>query len=183
MANAREEWLKNTLEKNFLKLNNGQMAKYEGEDDWNRRLYRFEDDKIYCLLNNEQFYTITPNYGEPDIPLSEKYQPVNIRLYDDAQSTQISLEDWESYFEPITEEESDQYFPFYDDAKKYVESKFSNKPYQHIWSIVEGDSGKMILLNGYHKVNVLDYLVCKIPWGIGEESDADVYVEVDYEGN
>jgi hypothetical protein len=188
------------FEQNLLKLNNGQFAKFSHRDDWYRMIFTFEDGKKYCLLDEVKFYSISP-MGEPDCPLKEEYQPKNIKLFDPAdKDTQdvISVDDWEDYFEPVQyeENEDDKKFSDFQEAVKYVEKHIiqkpydnwngvdetlCNKPYQHIWSIVEGDNGKLILLNGYHKCNVLDYLVCKTPWGTGEDSDADVYLEVKYE--
>lgn len=98
------------------------------------------------------------------------------------QDTVMPLEDWEDRFEPIKEYGGDKLFPLYKDARKYAEDRFDNKPYQHIWSIVDGEDGNLILLNGYHMCNVLDYIVCKIPWGLGEDNDKDIDIEVDYEG-
>lgn len=106
--------------------------------------------------------------------------------------------DWKDYFKPVTYDYDgdDMIFSTFADACEYVEKNLNNthyddwddtakqaasKPYQHIWSIVDGESGKLILLNGYHKVNVLDYLVCKTPWGTGKDSDKDVYLEIEYE--
>jgi len=169
------------LETNIIILNNGQKAKFSHSDNWYRKVYDFEDGFKAVLLDNQEFYLLS-SMGEPSYSLDVNFQPKDIEIYrfDDQV---MSVEDWENYFEPIHEDESDKIFPFYKDAWKYAEDKFSNKPYQHIWSIVDGENGHLILLNGYHKVNVLDYLVCKIPWGLGEDSDIDVYLEVNYEGN
>jgi len=172
------------LKKNNIKLNNGQYAKFSHVDDWHRLIYKFENRKRYCLLDEIRFFTITSE-GEPDCPLKDDFQPQNIQLFHRAAHDQISLEDWENYFKPIENEneDGDLRFDYYKDAFIYAEKEFVNKPYQHIWSLVDGDDGKLILLNGYHKVNTLNYLVCNIPWGTGKDSDAEVYMEVDYEGN
>ncbi len=168
------------LETNLIILNNGQKAKHSYTDYWGRKIYILGDGNKAVLLDDEEFYSITSNYGEPCCPLKKEYQPKDIEIYR-FENQVISLEDWENYFKPIEENESDKIFPFYKDAWEYAEDKFSNKPYQHIWSIVNGESGHLILLNGFHKVNVLDYLVCEIPWGLGEDSDSGVYLEVNYE--
>ena len=172
------------LKKNNIKLNNGQFAKFSYLDDWHRLIYKFENKREYCLLDEVKFFTITPD-GEPDCPLKDEFQPQDIQLFHKAEHDQISVEDWENYFKPIENgnEDNDLTFDNYKDAFEYAEQRFVNKPYQHIWSRVDGDSGKLILLNGYHKVNVLDYLVCNTPWGNGENSDAEVYMEVEYEGD
>jgi hypothetical protein len=57
----------------------------------------------------------------------------------------------------------------------------ATKLYQHIWSRVDGDNGRMILVNGNHPCNIIDTCLCMEPWGTGEESDAEIYIEVQYE--
>jgi len=179
------------LTSNNIKLKNGTYAKFSHLDDWHRKIYEFEDNKKYCLLEDEVFYTITSEYGEPDCPLKDEWQSdgVNVYRFDNCQ---ISLSNWEDYFKPIVNDNDDGEMKFltWKDAYKYTEENFSSKsrankeaskPYQHIWSVVDGDSGKLILLNGYHKVNVLDYLVCETLWGTGKEEDNNVYLEVEYQ--
>jgi len=185
------------IKNNLVKLNNGETARFSYSDNFGRKIFSFEDGSKNCLLDDEIFFSLSKNFGEPDCPLQEEYQPSDIRIFDDAIDDQTSLETWNDYFEPISyDDEDDKTFDCYEDAVKYVEKhiiskpyddwdgvdeKLYNKPHQHIWSIIDGESGKLILLNGYHKVNVLGYLVCKIPWGNGTDSDANVYLEVKYE--
>ena len=168
------------LETNIIILNNGQKAKYSYTDYWSRKIFIFEDGKKYCLLDDQEFFSITPS-GEPDCPLKEEWQPKNIDIYrfDDQV---ISIEDWESYFEPVMiEDESEKQFDSYKEAWIYADKKYDNTPYQHIWAIIDGENGKLIALNGNHLANVLHFIVCAIPWGTGEDSDSGVYLEVAYE--
>ena len=54
------------------------------------------------------------------------------------------------------------------------------KPYQHIWTLVDGDSGKCCLINGWHRCDRLAYVVCEVPWGDGSDNDSNVYIESKY---
>lgn len=103
------------------------------------------------------------------------------KLLQKAQKGQILLDEWEEYFKPVFKDDEEARFDHYNDALEYVSKRYDNKPYQHIWAVVEGDKGKLILLNGYHKVNVLHFVVCDIPWGTGENSDKKIYIESKYE--
>jgi len=100
----------------------------------------------------------------------------------------IKLEEWESKYSPVQNEEG--YEMAFETWKEEVDRMLSHidqikpensKPYQHVWTRVDGDDGKLILLNGWHAVNRLDYFVTELPWGTGEDSDKDVYIEVKYE--
>ncbi len=62
---------------NDLILNNGQTAKLLYEDDWHRPVYQLENGtKVCCInLNGTFLHTISADYGEPDCPLKDEYQP------------------------------------------------------------------------------------------------------------
>jgi len=55
-----------------IKLNNGQIAELIGEDDWNRKLFKF-DCGYRAVLVDKSLYSIT-NDGEPNSPLKKEYQ-------------------------------------------------------------------------------------------------------------
>jgi len=103
------------------------------------------------------------------------------KIYTNFQDENISLENWETKYKPVSEDDSDKLFDFWKDAYKFATSKFSNKPYQHIWSVIDGESGKAILLNGYHICNCYAYIVCSEPWGDGSDGDSEIYIEVKYQ--
>lgn len=42
-------------------------------------------------------------------------------------------------------------------------SMVTSQPRSHIWTIVEGDNGKLYLTNGYHRVNRLNYIITQEP--------------------
>lgn len=62
-----------------LVLNNGQTAEFLREDDWSRPVYRLENGvEVCCInLNGTYLHTMTGDFGEPDCPLKEEYQPNN----------------------------------------------------------------------------------------------------------
>lgn len=61
-----------------LTLKNGQIATYLYDDDWSRPVYQLNcGTKVCCVnLNGTYLHTITPNYGEPDSPLKDEFQPI-----------------------------------------------------------------------------------------------------------
>ena len=63
---------------NNLVLNNGQTAIFLYEDDWSRPVYKLENGmKVCCTnLNGTYLNTMSGDYGEPDCPLKEEYQPI-----------------------------------------------------------------------------------------------------------
>ena len=105
----------------------------------------------------------------------------------------LTLDQWESTYLPVQDDEGcevffETYHPHLDElAVCSGEQALANlpnkhKPYNHVWTRVDGDNGKLILLNGYHLCNRLDYCVTKLPWGTGNlESDNKLYIEVTYE--
>lgn len=45
--------------------------------------------------------------------------------------------------------------------------------YRYVWTIVEGDNGKLYLSPGYHFVNRLGYAICEIPFNETEENNTE----------
>ncbi len=102
----------------------------------------------------------------------------------------LKLEEWESKYSPVLEESYCQtpgdvkVFEYWDEALaeaeiQMEENKTSTMRYRHIWTRVEGDSGKIIILNGGRLCNRLNYVVTVNPWGTEDhDKNADVYVEV-----
>lgn len=37
--------------------------------------------------------------------------------------------------------------------------------YRHWWTVVDGDRGRLVLLAGFHLVNRVGYVQCRVPWG------------------
>lgn len=96
----------------------------------------------------------------------------------------VKLKDFNTYFKPLDEPEKDKGYTwqFEDgtDAKAQAELLDKEHSYRHIWTVVDGDSGDAIILNGWHACNRLFYIVCEIPWGDGTPADSDVYIEAEY---
>ena len=108
-----------------------------------------------------------------------------------------NIEEWVEEFSPLMEfdedlrEEMGQELFFDASESEDMESMAkemielyrdgTTKLYQHVWTRVDGESGRLILLNGWHICNRLDYVLCTEPWGSGKESDSEVYIEVRYE--
>lgn len=98
----------------------------------------------------------------------------------------LTVKQFDNYFKPIELDNEDGYLYDYLDeaqikANKFIEeNNLKTSTYQHIWTVVDVDSGKLCTINGYHRVNRMGYMVCKTPWGNGTDSDKDVYIEAKY---
>lgn len=102
----------------------------------------------------------------------------------------LSIEEWETEFQPIQREDGEgelfyeTYNPYLKDLKdtaRTLAHTSGSEMHQHIWTRVDGDDGRLILLNGWHAVNRIDYCLSLVPWGDGTSGDKDVYIEVTYE--
>ena len=98
----------------------------------------------------------------------------------------LTLDNWETEYNPILDEDGQEIY--HEPRDKQLQIKLDSlakaqgtEPHQHVWTRVEGDSGKLVLINGWHICNRLDYLICKQPWGDGTDEDKDIYIEVKYE--
>ena len=96
-----------------------------------------------------------------------------------------TADEFEETFKPFYNDE--QYmFDTYDDMTTYLKANKksdlvnSENMYQHVWTAVDGDSGNTILINGFHFVNKIGYVFCQVPWGTGELSDKEIYIEAEY---
>lgn len=98
----------------------------------------------------------------------------------------LTVKQFDDYFKPIELDNEDGYLYEYSNEAEQVAKEFIKKNnlatevYQHIWTVVEGDSCNLCTINGWHIVNRMGYMVCKTPWGNGTDSDKDVYIEAKY---
>ncbi len=62
-----------------LVLKNGQKAIFLYKDDFSRPVYKLESGrKVCCInLNGTYLHSISGDFGEPDCPLKDEYQPIN----------------------------------------------------------------------------------------------------------
>ncbi|MGI2023849.1 hypothetical protein [Shewanella glacialipiscicola] len=62
-----------------LVLNNGQKAIFLYKDDFSRPVYKLESGRKVCCtnLNGTYLHSISGDFGEPDCPLKDEYQPIN----------------------------------------------------------------------------------------------------------
>ena len=95
----------------------------------------------------------------------------------------LTIRQHEKFFKPVIKDDDTILFDYSNEAiaeANVFAHALGTKTYQHIWTLVDGDSGKCCLINGWHRVNRLAYVVCETPWGTGEESDSDIYIESKY---
>ena len=79
------------------------------------------------------------------------------------------IEEFFEEFEPVNfspEEEYETYMlETYGEDLKMV---LAADP-KYVWTLVEGDSGALWLIAGYHVVNRLNYVISRKPWDTSEE--------------
>lgn len=98
----------------------------------------------------------------------------------------LTVKQFDDYFKPIENKDGNGYLIDYSNeaelaAKEYIKNNnLTTEVHQHIWTVVDGDSGKACAINGWHMCNRIAYMVCKTPWGDGTDADKDVYIEAKY---
>ena len=105
------------------------------------------------------------------------------KILEIANKKPLTIRQHEKFFKPFIKDDDTILFDYSEEATHQANvfaHALGTKPYQHIWTLVDGDSGKECLINGWHRCNRLAYVVCETPWGTGEESDSDVYIESKY---
>ena len=105
------------------------------------------------------------------------------KILEIADKKPLTIKQHEKFFKPYLKDDETILFDYKEEAT-YRANCFAHaqdtKPHQHIWTLVDGDSSKCCLINGWNWCNRLAYVVCETPWGTGEESDSDVYIESKY---
>ena len=89
----------------------------------------------------------------------------------------------EKFFKPVVKDDDTILFDYSNEAiaeANVFSHAIGTKPYQHIWTLVDGDSGKEILLNGWRWCNRLANVVCEVPWGDSSSTDSRIYIESKY---
>lgn len=105
------------------------------------------------------------------------------RLLEIADKKPLTTRQHENFFKPVVKDDDTILFDFYNEALEQANvfaHALGTKPYQHIWTLVDGDSGKCCIINGWHWCNRLAYVVCEVPWGDGSDNDSEVYIESKY---
>jgi hypothetical protein len=64
----------------------------------------------------------------------------------------------------------------YGEELEFILSLANGGKLKHVWTIVDGDNGEMIIQTGYWRVNRIGYIVTENPW-----EDEGVHVEQDWE--
>ena len=105
------------------------------------------------------------------------------KILEIADKKPLTVKQHEKFFKPVVKDNSTILFDYSYEAiteANVFSHALGTKPYQHIWTLVDGDSGKEILLNGWRLCNRLAYVVCEVPWGDGSDNDSEVYIESKY---
>ena len=84
------------------------------------------------------------------------------------------------FFKPIQPNEDTFHFESLKEVEDYLlenNLNYGEERYRHIWTMVDGDNDSVVLINGFHFVNRLGYVLCQIPWGYGTNDDKELYIE------
>ena len=86
------------------------------------------------------------------------------------------------FFKPIQPNEDTFHFETLKEVEDYLAENnldYGEELYRHIWTMVDGDNDSVVLINGFHFVNRLGYVVCQIPWGYdnSQETNKNIYIE------
>ena len=92
----------------------------------------------------------------------------------------IALDAWEEKYSPLDiDGEGYETFMEWEEAANLAKTFNKENPQFHMWTRVEGDNGKLIVLNGSRICNRLDCCVTKEPWGNNPKGSD--YIEVSWE--
>ena len=75
----------------------------------------------------------------------------------------LNIEDWERIFEPIQNQFSNEnidHFETYGEELEFVQTHKDNQ----IWTLIDGNDGKLYIEAGYHLCNRVHYFVTKNTW-------------------
>ena len=93
----------------------------------------------------------------------------------------MTIDEWEDKYEPLQDDDGVEIqFGIYSESKKIddISKMYSDisgsEPFNHVWTLIDGDIGKLIISNGYRVCNSINYFVTKKPW-------TEKYVEANYE--
>jgi len=117
------------------------------------RYFKDNPDNELCL----QADGVLPMFN--DLPLERVKVPVYKLLDGDI----IEAEDWDEIFKPIDNHFNDNQnivFETYGKELDFVMRQDKN----HIWTLVDGDDGKLYVSPGYHLCNRVHYLITEVPW-------------------
>ena len=86
------------------------------------------------------------------------------------------------FFKPIQPNEDTFHFESLNEVEDYFSENnldYGEERYRYIWTMVDGDNDTVVLINGFHFVNRLGYVVCQIPWGYdnSQETNKNIYIE------
>ena len=86
------------------------------------------------------------------------------------------------FFKPIQPNEDTFHFESLKEVEDYFSENnldYGEERYRYIWTMVDGDNDTVVLINGFHFVNRLGYVVCQIPWGYdnSQETNKNIYIE------
>lgn len=146
------------------------------------RTEKLSDDSPEEFSEKNKFHlTIDAKIKEipvPDIDISSMSFEDIMSL---SQLRSLEPEEFE-FFKPIQPNENTFHFESLNEVEDYFSENnldYGEERYRYIWTMVDGDNDTVVLINGFHFVNRLGYVVCQIPWGYdnSQETNKDIYIE------
>ena len=97
--------------------------------------------------------------------------------------TELSFEEFDDLYKPLkfNDYTCELFFETKEEAiNKALEysQKHNTKEYQHIWTAIDGEKSNIDILNGWHLVNKMYYVVTEEPWGDGTDTDSNIQIYV-----
>ena len=176
---------------------NSEEDAYELVDDENNKTYSENPERKWIKVNRtEKLVDDSPEeFSEknkfhltidakikgipvPDIDMSSMSFEDIMSL---SQLRSLEPEEFE-FFKPIQPNEDTFHFESLKEVEDYLlenNLNYGEGRYRHIWTMVDGDNDTVVLINGFHFVNRLGYVVCQIPWGYdnSQETNKNIYIE------
>lgn len=92
------------------------------------------------------------------------------------QAVEMTVNEWEERYRPeinhLNPEASWQHdykggflFETFGEEEMWI---YASDP-RRVWTLVDGENGQEIILNGYKHVNRLGYFICEVPWADGDD--------------
>ncbi len=129
------------------------IMKIDGEDMTEGEIISLAGELANSMIREDKYWELVPN--------------LDFRQDDD---------DWRERYKPVQCQDGDLAFETYGPsalAAQALAAKFADNcgtnACQHIWTSVDAE-GTNIVLNGWHIINNLEYLVCEKPWGNGNKT-------------
>ena len=94
------------------------------------------------------------------------------KILEIANKRQLLEKEHKDFFKPLMENKNLNFTTLFESKKKakYFAEKQNTEAKQHIWTVLNDNSSKFLLLSGIHYHNSIGYIVCETPVKIDNPS-------------